>query len=197
MLNSFLFAEAPDGGFGYKDSKDSCLGIVFTGSNEDMGIAQAAMQLCQEVTGWPLYLDKVLDQALVSTVCDSEGHVVNSFIQVRVNKEILMDIAKDSKNPRSALIHDLEVIYDFIDFIDEQRDIFGDQQQYGLEIRDSLIEFYNAVRCLFVEDPFNCEVDVLDMAWAQTHPDWKIANANMKNAYAIQRDYAKGRYPME
>ena len=187
MLNSFLFAEAPDGGFGFKISKDSKLSILFVGTAEDMFIAEGAMEICRMVTQRSLFLAKVLNKALISTGYNDAGEMEERFVQVRVNKDILLEIAKDAENPLGELEEDLDTLFHFIRFIHAHKDVM-ESQPYGEEMKDFLIHFFQTVSCLFDENPLECEHQVADMEWLQTHPDWRVANENMKVMYAIQME---------
>lgn len=196
MLKSFLLAEAPDGGFGFRISKDSRLSIEFVGSVEDMYIAERAMNLCQFVIGKELLIAGVLNKALVSTGVNVKGESVEKMVHLRVNKDILLDIAKDEDNPLETLEEELDAMFHFIRFIHLSPYVMEDKP-FGIEIGDFLMSFYLAVSCLFDKNPLDCGAELFDMEWLQAQEDWELVNENMKVMYSIQLEDDEDGHQME
>lgn len=179
MLDFYLVAEAPDGGLGYRNSKDSRLGVFVVAKPEDYYLAIGALWICQQCTERPLFIHKVMEKVIVC-----EHPLLGKLIQFRVNKEILLALARDAADPMQEILEDLAILDDFIEVAKEQKEtILSDL--YRDEMLSFLERYLFHISLLIAKNPLSLDIEVIDLETVQGHPNWESSHEMMKQKYSM------------
>lgn len=178
-MKPFLIAEAPDGGFGFKNDKRSRLCALFLGSPEDMIIAESTFDLCKSVTERPLYLGDIINRAWVTNKHKADGTIDHVFVQFRMNRDKLISLAKDAEDPEEAIMADISLIGRFSDFLYRNKG-FLEEDPYGDERMAFLDAFSKMAYVIMENDLADCPLSVCDMECMQTEDGWEEVDENLK-----------------
>ena len=191
MLEFFFTADAPDGGLGYRNGKDSRLGLFVAGTPEDYYLAIGALQMCHLYTERPLFVHKLMEKVIV---CDTL--MFGKTVQIKVNEDALFSLAKDEEDPMQEIREDLDKIYEFLETAKEH-----EEAMISDVYRDELLSFLQSyiyhLSLFFMEDPLSFDIDVIDLERVQGLPNMESANESMKQKHAMLYGCKEGRHPLE
>ena len=85
-MKQFFVALAPDGGLGYRNDKDTVLGLLLFGDNKDYNLARSAIYMCMELLKEKFYLYDVFNHAWDFINQLPDGSNSEPFINIKVTK---------------------------------------------------------------------------------------------------------------
>ena len=180
-MKQFFVALAPNGGLGYRNDKDTVLGLLLFGDNKDYNLARSAIYMCMELMKEKFHLYDVFNHAWDFIHQLPDGSNSEPFINIKVTKKLLLSLVpSDVEAPEKVIEGEILAIRNYSNRLRNRKDVtvVGDPDpaaMFGFIDRFTLhlLEFFN-------EDPLTRNIPVMDLAIAKKDKNFSGLSDSLK-----------------
>lgn len=167
-MKQFFVALAPDGGLGYRNDKDTVLGLLLFGDNKDYNLARSAIYMCMELMKEKFHLYDVFNHAWDFIHQLPDGSNSEPFINIKVTKKLLLSLVpSDVEAPEKVIEGEILAIRNYSNWLKNRKDVtvVGDPDPAAMF--DFIDWFTLHLLEFFKENPLKRDIPVMDMAIAE------------------------------
>jgi hypothetical protein len=180
-MKQFFVALAPDGGLGYRNDKDTVLGLLLFGDNKDYNLARSAIYMCMELLKEKFYLYDVFNHAWDFIHKLPDGSNSEPFINIKVTKNLLLSLVpSDVEAPEKVIEGEILTIRNYSNWLSNRKDIVVTGDPDPAAMFDFIDRFTLHLLEFFNEDPLKRDIPVMDMAIAKKDKNFSGLSDRLK-----------------